>query len=219
MTAACTGNAAPERASDDYVRNTFDSFAGSFEHVLDQLGYRAPTLIGEFLDRSVAATDVDLVIADAGCGTGLCADFLRRRAKRLVGVDLSPGMLARAQARNAYDELIESELAAWLSRRSQEFDLIVSADTLCYFGALEQAMAGAAHALRPGGRIVFTVERASDDVSRYRLDPTGRYSHADAYVRDVLRGAGLDSIVVEHVVLRRERGNEVKGLLAAATLT
>jgi predicted TPR repeat methyltransferase len=216
MMAACTGSVAPERASDNYVRDTFNAFAGSFDQVLDQLGYRAPALIGEFLDRVVPATDVALVIADAGCGTGLCADFLRRRATRLVGVDLSAGMLARARARKAYDELIESELAAWLAGRSEEFDLIVSADTLCYFGALEQALAGAGRALRPGGRVVFTVERAADEVQDYHLDPTGRYSHAENYVRQVLAAAGLDSIAIEQVVLRRERGHEVQGLLASA---
>ena len=32
----------------------------------------------------------------------------------------------------------------------------------------------------------------------------------------MLSEAGLDSIAVEHVVLRRERGNEVQGLLASA---
>ncbi len=215
MMAACTGTAAPERASDSYVRDTFDAFAGSFDRVLDQLGYRAPALIAECLDRVVPDTDVALVIADAGCGTGLCAAFLRRRATRLVGVDLSPGMLARARARKAYDELIESELGAWLAGRSHEFDLIVSADTLCYFGALEQALAGVASALRPGGRVVFTVERAADHVGDYHLDPTGRYSHAESYVRRALAAAGLDSIAVEHVVLRHERGQEVQGLLAS----
>ena len=216
MMAACTGTAAPDRASDTYVRQIFDNFAGSFEQVLDRLGYRAPALIAEWLDRVVPTTDPALVIADAGCGTGLCADFLRPRAARLVGVDLSPGMLVRARARKAYDELIESELATWLAGRSQEFDLIVSADTLCYFGALEQALAGAAGALRPGGRVVFTVEKAADGVADYRLDHTGRYTHAGDYVRQALGASGLDAIAIEPVVLRRERGQEVNGLLASA---
>jgi predicted TPR repeat methyltransferase len=215
MLAACTGAAAPVRASDSYVREIFDQFAGSFDHVLDQLGYRAPALIAEFLDTVVPKGDAALVIADAGCGTGLCADFLRPRAKRLVGVDLSSGMLARARARKAYDELIESELAAWLASRSQEFDLIISADTLCYFGALDQALRGAATALRPGGRLVFTVEKAADEVVDYHLDHTGRYTHAEDYVRQALGGSGLDAIAIEQVVLRRERGNEVHGLLAS----
>ena len=217
MLAACTGAEAPQRASDNFVRQIFDAFAGSFEQVLDRIGYRAPALIAEFLDRVAPANDASLVIADAGCGTGLCADFLRRRATRLVGVDLSAGMLAKARARKAYDELIESELAAWLAGRAAEFDLIVSADTLCYFGALEQALAGAAGALRPGGRVVFTVERAADDVAEYHLDSTGRYSHAENYVRAVLASSGLDEIAIEHVVLRKERGQEVHGLLASAS--
>lgn len=216
MLAACTGGESPQRASDNYVRQIFDAFAGSFEQVLDRIGYQAPALIAEFLDRVVPAHDATLVVADAGCGTGLCADFLRRRAARLVGVDLSAGMLARAKARKVYDELIESELAAWLATQSNEFDLIVSADTLCYFGALDQAVAGAAGALRPGGRLVFTVERAGDEVRDYHLDPTGRYSHAEPYVRQVLSAAGLESIAIEPVVLRRERGQEVQGLLASA---
>ena len=216
MLAACTGATTPQRASDKFVRDTFDAFAGSFDRVLDQLGYRAPALIAEFLERELPAADASLIIADAGCGTGLCAEFLRRRAAQLLGVDLSAGMLAEARKRKAYDELIESELAAWLSSRTEEFDLIVSADTLCYFGALDQAVSGAAGALRPGGRIVFTVERAADDVAEYKLDPTGRYSHAENYVRGVLAAAGLDAIAIEHVVLRRERGKEVQGLLASA---
>jgi predicted TPR repeat methyltransferase len=216
MLAACTGAEAPERASDNFVRGIFDSFAGSFERVLDQLGYQAPALIAGFLDRVVPDADAALVIADAGCGTGLCAEFLRPRARRLVGVDLSSGMLARARARKTYDELIESELASWLAGRSQEFDLIISADTFCYFGALDQALNGAAGALRPGGRVVFTVEKAADEVTGYHLDHTGRYTHAEGYVRQVLSEAGLDSIAVEHVVLRRERGSEVHGLLASA---
>jgi predicted TPR repeat methyltransferase len=215
MMAACTGSARPVRASDNYVRDVFDAFAGTFDQVLDQLGYRAPALIAEYLDRVLPATDATLAIADAGCGTGLCADFLRRRANRLGGVDLSAGMLARARSRKTYDELIESELAAWLMSRSGEFDLIVSADTLCYFGALDQALAGAARALRPGGRLVFTVERAAGAVADYHLEPTGRYTHAEGYVREMLTAAGLELIAVEHVVLRRERGEEVQGLLAS----
>jgi len=216
MLAACAGEAAPARASDRYVRDTFDGFAGSFDQVLDQLGYRAPGLIGELLERVLPPADASLVIADVGCGTGLCADFLRPRAKRLVGVDLSPGMLARARARRRYDQLVEAELSAWLASQRQAYDLIVSADTLCYFGALEDVVSGAVRALRPAGRLVFTLERAADPVESYHLNPSGRYSHAERYVRDRLAAATPGPIDVEHVVLRRERGDEVAGLLVSA---
>jgi predicted TPR repeat methyltransferase len=216
MLAACTGEAAPERASDEYVRDTFDAFAGSFDQVLDQLGYRAPGLIGDYLARVLPDPDGSLIAADAGCGTGLCAPFLRPLAKRLVGVDLSPGMLARAHALKRYDELVEAELTAWLNTQKGKYDLIVSADTLCYFGALEAPLSAAADALQPGGRLVFTVETHDQAAHGYRLDPSGRYSHAESYLRPALAGAGFEGIEITPVVLRRERGREVSGLLVSA---
>ena len=216
MQMACRGGAAPARASNDYVRDTFDAFAGSFDQVLDQLGYRVPTLIAELLERILPAPDGALVVADAGCGTGLCAHFLRPRAKRLVGIDLSSGMLARARARKTYDELVEAELSTWLARQRPVYDLIVSADTLCYFGALEQVLSGAATALRPNGRLVFTVERAEDGVSSYQLTSSGRYSHAEPYVRHALAGAMLVALEIAPAVLRREVGHDVHGLLVSA---
>lgn len=216
MLAACTGDAAPGRASDDYVRDTFDAFAGSFDQVLDQLGYRAPGLIGEWLDRVLPAAEASLVVADAGCGTGLCAEFLRPHARQLVGIDLSPGMLARARARGKYDDLIEAELSSWLAGQREAYDLIVSADTLCYFGMLECVLSGAASALRAGGRLVFTLERAEDGVPDFRLNPSGRYSHAESYVRDGIGAAGLTLTDLGPVVLRREGGQEVNGLLVGA---
>ena len=72
--------------------------------------------------------------------------------------------------------------------------MIVSADTLVYFGALEDVVAAAAGALRPGGRLIFTVEeadRTTTPMRRYtRISPHGRYSHAREYVERVLADAG-----------------------------
>jgi predicted TPR repeat methyltransferase len=216
MLAACTGSDPPARASDDYVRDTFDAFAASFDQVLDQLGYRAPALIGELLARVLPGADGSLTVVDAGCGTGLCSDFLRPRAKQLLGVDLSPGMLARARARNTYDGLINAELSGWLAAHAASCDLIVSADTLCYFGELDAILSAAHGALRPGGLFAFTLEKAADDVAAHVLNPHGRYSHAERYVRDRVAEANLQLAGIEHVVLRRESGRDVEGLLVSA---
>lgn len=61
--------------------------------------------------KSIAAgprigKNTHLDILDAGCGTGLCADVLRPYAKSLVGVDLSPQMLALAAKQQIYDQLV-----------------------------------------------------------------------------------------------------------------
>ena len=120
-----------------------------------------------------------LDVLDAGCGTGLCGPLIARYARRLVGVDLSAPMLAQARARNVYDELVKCELTAYLGDSTGAFDVIVSADTLVYFGLLEDVIAASANALRPGGRLIFTVEEligAGSDAG-YSISLTGRYRH------------------------------------------
>jgi predicted TPR repeat methyltransferase len=222
--AACAGAAAPQRASDAYVQKTFDRFAGSFDQVLAKLEYRAPALCGELVAQLLGPAPAQrqdrLAVLDAGCGTGLCGPVLRPYARQLEGVDLSAGMLAKAAERGIYDVLDEAELTAWLAARPGGWDLIVSADTLCYFGALDQAIAAAASALRSGGHLVFTLERSMEpELARapaFHLHGHGRYSHAEAYVRQVLAEAGLETLRLDHVELRKEATQPVFGLLVGA---
>ena len=108
---------------------------------------------------------------DAGCGTGLCGPLLAPYARRLVGVDLSEGMLALAKEKNVYDALMKSELTDYLRDHAAAFDVIVSADTLVYFGDLEDVLAAAAGALRPNGLFIFTLEHAVGARGGCRLAP------------------------------------------------
>src|SRR6185436_3305072 len=108
------GRDVPERASDGFIEQTFDSFAGSFDSKLAKLLYRAPTLVAAMLAESNVAATKSLDVLDAGCGTGLCGTLVGPYARRLVGVDLSGRMLDQAQARNVYDELVKGELTAYL---------------------------------------------------------------------------------------------------------
>src|SRR4051794_19501937 len=135
MLAACSGRDVPPRASDAFVESTFDSFAASFDGKLAALSYRAPALVEAMLGGG-AEPSRDLDVLDAGCGTGLCGPLVAPYARRLVGVDLSAGMLAEARHREVYDELVRGELTAYLRRAAGAFDVIVSADTLVYFGPL-----------------------------------------------------------------------------------
>jgi predicted TPR repeat methyltransferase len=220
MLSALSGEDVPARADDEYLRMLFDRFAGSFDENLSDLGYRAPELLAATLGEYVAS-DGRLEILDAGCGTGLCGPLLRSMARRLVGVDLSPGMIEKAQPRNVYDELVVGELCAFMRTRPGTFDAIVSADTLVYFGALEEAAAAARQCLRPGGVLAFTVERLAQEGGSeepYRIQPHGRYAHREDYVRQALLNAGFARVDIKPVVLRRERGEDVHGHLVAALL-
>jgi predicted TPR repeat methyltransferase len=217
MLAACSRENVPLRASDGYVQAAFDAFADSFDAKLAQLHYKAPALVADSLGASGVSAVRSLDVLDAGCGTGLCGAFLAPYARRLVGVDLSAGMLARAREKAVYDELVHEELTGYLSRATGAFDVIVSADTLVYFGALEAVIGAAAAALRPGGVMVFTLEKAlaEDPGETYAIQPHGRYTHHAVYVERLLAAAGLQAAIEDHE-LRTEAGLPVAGLVVRA---
>jgi len=218
MLAACSGHDVPPRASDKFVEITFDSFAASFDSKLAKLSYRAPALVAGMLDDAGIQPSKQFEVLDAGCGTGLCGPLVTAYARRLVGVDLSARMLAQAEARHVYDELYKCELTAYLRDWPATFDVIVSADTLVYFGPLEDVAAAAAAALRPGGRLIFTVEESIGGATGAgcTLGPHGRYSHTRQYVEGVLAAANLGSEIVS-AELRLEAGAPVPGLVVRAT--
>ena len=214
LLAAAEQSSLPERASDDFVREEFDDFADSFDKTLERLNYQTPQLLADLLASKLGPGASDDLVLDAGCGTGLCGPLLRPRARQLIGVDLSPNMLAEARKRMVYDELCGEELVRYLQARQAAFDLIVSADTLVYFGPLQDVCEAAAQALRPAGAFAFSLEKLEDEgAQRFRLNPSGRYSHSRAYVESCLRGAGFVIDALEEGVLRTEMQNDVAGLI------
>ena len=87
-------HAGPEHLDDEYVA-----------------GYDAKTQLDleaalELLRRHWLAADTTLV--DLGCGTGLLAAAAASEARRVVGVDVSPAMLAVARRRSAVVEWVEA---------------------------------------------------------------------------------------------------------------
>lgn len=214
--AAYGGLPTPERASDAYVQDEFDAFAKSFDAKLAALEYRAPQLVGEAVARALGAPRGALQVLDAGCGTGLCAPHLRPYAEQLVGVDLSAHMLARAREKGAYDQLLQAELVTHIQGLVACCDLVVSADTLCYFGRLDAVFAAVRQALRPGGHWVFTVE-GHELEQDFKLHTHGRYSHARPYLATALAQAGFGAVDTTQVVLRTEGGAPVSGWLVCAS--
>jgi len=218
MLAASTGENVPSRAGDAYVTEIFDAFADSFDQNLTELGYRAPELLATAVATQLSGRS-DLDILDAGCGTGLCGPLLEPMARTLIGVDLSPGMLEKARARGTYDELVVEELSTFMRQRPESFELIVSADTLVYFGALEEPLSAAYSCVRKGGLVAFTLERLEPeaDAPAYRIQPHGRYCHQESYVRAALAEAGFSVVSFVGDTLRRESGRQVAGHVVVAT--
>ena len=219
MAAAYSEANAPTRAEDAYVAKIFDRFADTFDESLAKLHYAAPGLLTAALTEVIPFTEKRLAVLDAGCGTGLCGPLLRSSARQLVGVDLSAGMLAKARERRIYDELHTSELVAFMRAHPHEYDVVISADTLVYFGALEEATVAAASALKAGGVLAFSVEAEPiGSTEKFRLHQSGRYSHSQDYVRECLEAAGFKVLLIEGAVLRKEGGADVLGYVVLAKM-
>jgi len=202
---AVTGRALTA-APTDYIERYFDQFAPQFDSKLvETLQYRGFSQIAKLVSRHQNHFTCAL---DLGCGTGLASGDLAQLAQNLVGVDISSGMLAEAEKRGDYAELVRSEAVAYLQTTPQRFDLIFAADSLIYFGDLGPVVRAAAFALTPGGLFALSIEVSDSDA--YKLLPSGRFAHSPEY----LKATATDFAILECVEsdIRLEAGRPVKGL-------
>jgi predicted TPR repeat methyltransferase len=201
----------PPTAPAAYVEALFDGYSQNFDaHLTGKLGYRTPELLMAELQRAQPAGDADVV--DLGCGTGLCGPLLRPLARRLLGVDLSSLMLAKARALGLYDELVHADLVTALDGKAARFDIAVAADVFVYIGDLDAVFAAAAAALRPGGLFAFSVEAATDGQD-FRLNERRRYAHSLPYLQRLAAAHGLHIESTARSAIRKESDEPVEGLL------
>ena len=156
----------------------FESYA---EMPRSRLGLRAAGEWAQFerlLPRDMAGLD----LLDLGCGYGWhCAYCASRGARRVLGIDPSERMLARAREINAA-ERIEYRLCAvedfgW---PEAEFDLCISNLALHYVAELPPVFAGVYRALRPGGAFALNIEHpvfTSGVNEDWQRDAAGRILH------------------------------------------
>lgn len=206
-------------ANDKYIKDIFDVFAPDFETVLTDLDYQAPTLIRGFLKEIYGEKPKSkLRILDAGCGTGLCAKFLKEYAcwRGLDGVDLSEKMLEVAKSKKLYNKLISAELVSFLASKKKCYDLIVSADVFTYLGDLQKLFEAANGALKKNGRIIFTVTQNEVNEDDFFLHPSGRFLHRREYIEELLEKMNFSIEKISRERLRFEGEKEVMGFVVAA---
>jgi predicted TPR repeat methyltransferase len=203
----------PERLPDDVVLYVFDRNAADYEANMRRLGYNAPDVLIGLLRAEGCVDDGSLDILDLGCGSGWCGPLLRPFARRLVGVDLSPRMLAIAAEKHVYDELIQAEILEYLARAGAGLDMIVAANVLVYFRDPASLAEGVARILRPGGRFLFDVEKGEGAEPAFHV--SGRYTHSLAVLESALLPRGFTFTRVDEKVMRAEQGAPVAGLFCS----
>ena len=85
-----------------------------------------------------------------------------------------------------------------------------------YFGNLAPILESASSCLVPDGILAFSVEKLADPGSGYRLFPSGRYAHSQAYVENCLKEHGMAIVRAAEATIRKQSGDEVAGVLVVA---
>jgi predicted TPR repeat methyltransferase len=204
--------APPPRAADRTIQHIYRNFAAGYDwRMREDLKYVGPERLGEAID-SVLGDKSGLSVLDLGCGSGLAGPSVRERADLLVGIDLSPEMIALARARNIYDRLEVAEITAWLGSDDSLFDLIICCDCLIYFGDLSEVLGSAARRLKQSGLMAISMERGEHPP--FRLSETGRYTHHPDHIREAAAQSGLNVVLMREGFLRMEYAEEVTGVFA-----
>ena len=197
---AISGENPPPKCPRDYVIELFDAYAGHFEdHLVAGLDYRAPKLVADAVVARRPRGELDVL--DLGCGTGLCGQHLRPRARRLVGVDLSAKMIEVCLRKGIYNELHCADVSDFLRSQQRIWDVIAAVDLFIYIGDLEEIFSSVSAAMRPRGSFAFTIETI--DAGRSFLRPTRRYAHGHGYIDELAAKNGFSCITAEPIVLRR----------------
>jgi predicted TPR repeat methyltransferase len=193
----------------DYVREVFDQYSERFEESLvDTLGYQVPNQLRQLLQRRQEGRRFHRAL-DLGCGTGLCGEAFGDLAERLIGVDLSPKMLAVAKEKKVYEQLHDREIIEYLREANDIFELIIAADVFGYVGDLEEVFSLLRQRITEDGCCCFSTEAIAAE--SYRLQMTGRFAHAPEYVTTLAEETGWQVAERTPTVIRHEKGEPVRG--------
>lgn len=198
-----------------YVKTLFDAYASDFDKALvERLDYSTPEMLAAAIRAARKSTGRSGRALDLGCGTGLAGMSIVADVAWLEGVDLSPAMVEEARRKGVYDRLETAEIDAALHQRTDHYELIVAADVFIYFGDLSRVIPAIAARLAPGGLAAFSVEKGVG--ADYSVQPSLRFAHSADYVARLIKAAGLDLVSMAEASLRKDRGEDVAGLLVVA---
>ena len=153
-------------------------------------------------------------VLDIACGTGIVARIAKERlgdTGQVVGIDVSPDMLAVARAVAPDIDWREGNVSSLPLNEGEEFDVVICQQGLQFFPDKAQAVSQMRRALADHGRLAVATWRSDDEVPFSRelrgvaerhlgAIPDQRYSFGDAILLErLLRDAGFRDLEVKTV--------------------
>ena len=138
------------------LTSEYDGWAAEYDADLKTLGFSAPRAGAELLATYVA--DKGARVLDAGAGTGMVGEELDRLGfQRITALDMSPGMLATAEAKSVYKELVVGELGKPLPFETGGFAGVTCIGVLTFGHAPPEALDELVRVTKAGGTVVFSM--------------------------------------------------------------
>lgn len=129
-------------------RAYYDDFAGWYENERHLPYHRMlDDLEVELVERYATGKDV----LEVGCGTGLILSRTARFARQAIGIDLSGGMLQKAQQRGLH--VVQASATA-LPLAAASVDVAYSFKVLAHIPDIQGALREMARVVRPGGWVL-----------------------------------------------------------------
>jgi trans-aconitate methyltransferase len=161
-------------------------------------------------------------ILDLGCGSGQLTAKIAEAGAHVIGIDLSPDMIAQARANFSQIEFAIGDATSF--ELAEPVDAVFSNAVLHWVKDAEAAITCVARALKPGGRFVMemggkgntrTLLAAVHEVASHRLKPMPPEVLASTSRKTPRAGFALESpwfypSVGEYSVLLERQGFEVR---------
>lgn len=211
MLAAMSGQTT-RSAPKAWIRRLFDQYSDRFDqHIVEDLGYTVPEQLADALKDATGPSAIFQNALDLGCGTGISGLAFRAITRRLVGIDLSPKMVAAARGKNIYNHLQKCGIIEYLTATAETFDLVIATDVLIYIGEATELFDWIGRRTLNAACFVLSTESATE--ADYVLRPTGRYAHSNEYIRRLAGQSGFGIRMCQPARIRKEKGQWIMGSL------
>ena len=164
----------PER-----IQEYYDKWAVAYNRDVSNEEYAGPEYIVNFLAslkedddlRVIDASNRNIQILDAGCGTGLVGITLRQKGYNYIdGCDLSEGMVEKAHSTGAYD-ILESEIDFTKINEAYEdnqYHVTVCCGVFTLGHVPPTAMSELIRITKPGGWVVTSTRKSYYDSTNFQ---------------------------------------------------
>lgn len=155
----------------DETRDIYANWAESYDQDVTEWGYATPGRIAMALRRLGA--NPDKPVLDFGCGTGLSGLALKATGfAQIDGTDISPEMMAKAEARGIYQHLWLSDPGDMGHVRRGQYPIIVATGVISLGAAPPETLDMLVDVVPSGGLLAFSFNDATltDRAYTDRLD-------------------------------------------------